>query len=426
LSITLFFLIPAPLLPYEPQRAVGLDRILLRTAWHFRPPDVEVLMNKPLVVLAGAVLCAAATREMNLADLYRAGPIVIRTGEDWTANLPPDLFFESRGDVAVAPDGSVFVSNTIRHTVYKFDPEGRFVKSFGQKGLGPGDLTYPGRLSVLDGRYLVVGEYATNQRLSLFDLDGTFVKIVSTGRFTSQAVALGDGKIAYVSVSGRMGPTEMVNQCKVFVIDWQSGAQSSIAGYEIRMPITQTSGGNIIVSGAGGVLLARAGEGLLVVGATDRPDLDIFTAEGLKVRTIETGWKPIPVTSKYRNGYQALQRELAAAAGREPPPKPSPLPDVLDVLQDVWADDQGNILVCRKTDCLKDCALLFRVYSSAGEHLCDFELQPGPFSLQADHRFKKVVINSRGLYALLELKDDPDGFLHLVRMGFSPAGNAGP
>lgn len=377
-------------------------------------------MKKPLVVLAAVVLGVAANREMTLVDLYRAGPIAVRADEDWTPNLPPDLFFESRGDIAVAPDGSVFVSNTTRHTIYKFDPAGRFVKRFGRKGQGPGDLTFPGRLSVLDGRYLVVGEYATNQRLSLFDLDGTFVKIVGTGRFTSQAVALGDGKIAYVSIGGRMETSEMINQCEVFVIDWRSGTQRSVAKHEFRIPMTRTPSGAIVLSGMGGVLLARAGDGLLVVGATDRPDLDFFTADGVKVRTIDTGWKPLPVTAKYKDEYRALQRERAVAEGREPPSKPFPLPDVLDVLQDIWADSQGNILVCRKTDCLKECPLLFRIYSPAGEHLCDFELKPGRFSLQADHRFKRVVISGRGIYGLLEFKDDPDGFLHLIRMAFDP------
>jgi hypothetical protein len=376
-------------------------------------------MIKPLVLLAAAVLGAAAP-ETSLVDIYRSGPIVFRADEDWTPNLPSELFFESRGDIAVAPDGSVFVSNTTRHTIYKFDPAGRFVKSFGRKGQGPGDLTHPGRLSVLDGKYLVVGEYATNQRLSLFDLDGAFVEIVGTGRFTSQATALGNGKIAYVSTSGRMEATEMINRNEVFVIDWESGAQKSIAKREIRIPLARTSSGGIVISSMAGVLLARTRDGGLVVGTTDRAELEVFTADGALVRTIDTGWKAMPVTAKYRDRYAALQRERAEAEGRKLPAQLPSLPDNLEVLQDVWTDGQGNILICRKTDCLEDCPLEFKVYSPAGEGLCDLELRPGPFVLGADHRFKRVVISGRGVYGLLELKDDPDGFLHLVRMLFGP------
>jgi len=38
----------------------------------------------------------------------------------------------------------------------------------------------------------------------------------------------------------------------------------------------------------------------------------------------------------------------------------------------------------------------------------------------ADWRFKMIVMTGRSLYGLLEFKDDPDGFLHLVRTVFRP------
>jgi hypothetical protein len=367
------------------------------------------------LLLSAAVLGGAASRETTLAGRYRAGRIIVRADEDWTSNLPPDLVFESRGDIAVAPDGSVFVSNTTRHTIYKFDPSGRFAKRFGQPGQGPGDLTYPGRLSILDGRYLVVGEYATNRRISLFGLDGTFVKIVGTGRFTSNAQALGDGKIAYVSLNGRMEADEIVNQAEVYVIDWRSGAQKAVWKHEIRMPVQRMPGGGLISSGNAGVILARTRTGGIIVGTTQGSELDILTADGVKVRTLDTGWKAVPVTAKYRDELRALERRRAEAEGHRPPAIDMHLPEALEVLQDVWTDDQGNILVCRKTDCLEDCPLEIRVYSPEGDLLCDFEVQPGPFILSADHRFKRIVMISRGLYGLLELKDDPDGFLHLIR-----------
>lgn len=365
-------------------------------------------------LIAGAALPATTT----LADRYRAGRILLRADEDWTSHLPADLVFESRGDLAVAPDGSVFVSNTTRHTVYKFDSAGQFVKAFGGPGQGPGDLTYPGRLSILDGQYLVVGEYATNQRISLFDLDGKFVKIVGTGRFTSQAIALKDGKIAYVSLQGKIETDEMINVGEVFILDWRTGAQRSVVRHEIRNPVKRMPGGGIVGAASGAVVLSRTHEGGLVVGTTQGPGLDIFSADGTKLRTLDTGWKAIPVTSEYREKYKDHLRRQAEAEGRRPPKNDPLLPEVLEILQDVWTDPEGNILVCKKTECLEDCPLFIRAYSPEGEWLCDFALEPGPFVLSADWRFKRIVLTERGLYGLLEFKDDPDGFLRLVRTVF--------
>jgi hypothetical protein len=355
-----------------------------------------------------------------LADRYRAGRILLRADEDWTSNLPADLVFEGRGDIAVAPDGSVFVSNTTRHTVYKFDAAGKFVKAFGGPGQGPGDLTYPGRLSILDDKYLVVGEYATNQRISLFDLEGTFVKIVGTGRFTSQAIALKDGKIAYVCIQGKIGQDEMTNVGEVFILDWRTGAQRSVVRHEIRNPIKRMPGGGIVGAASGAVVLSRTREGGLVVGKTQSPSLDIFSADGVKLRTLDTGWKAIPVTSGYREKYKDLLRRQAEAEGHKSPTDDPLLPEVLEILQDVWTDSEGNILVCKRTECLEDCPLLIRAYSPVGDFLCDFELDPGPLVLSADWRFKRIVLTERGLYGLLEFKDDPDGYLRLVRTVFRP------
>jgi len=374
-----------------------------------------------VLFLSAALLRGAAVPEpTRLADRYRTGPIDLRFYEDWTANLPPDLVFESRGDIAVAPDGSVFVSNTSRHTIYKFDRSGKFVKRFGQKGQGPGDLTYPGRISILDGRCLVVGEYATNQRISLFDLDGKFIKIIGTGRFTSQAVALKDGKIAYVCISGRIEQDEMVNVEEVFILDERTGAQKPIARHEIRNPMKLMPGGGIVLAAVGAVVIARALDGGVIVGTTQSPRLDIFAADGTKLRTLDTGWKAIPVTSEYRAKYKALMLREAEAEGRKPLTDDPLLPEVHEILTDVWTDSEGNILVCKKTDCLEACPILIRAYSPQGDYLCDFTLEPGPFILSADYRFKRIVMTAGGLYGLLELRDDPDGFLHLVRTVFRP------
>ena len=373
-----------------------------------------------IVLLFLAFAAPVEPAQTTLAERYRAGSILVRADEDWTPNLPPDLVFESRGDIAVAPDGSVFVSNTSRHTIYKFDRSGKFVKRFGQNGQGPGDLTSPGRISILDGRCLVVGEYATNQRISLFDLNGKFIKIIGTGRLTTRSVALKDGKIAYVCIRGRIEPDELVNVEEVFILDERTGAQKPIARHEIRNPAKRQPGGGIVLAAVGAVVISPTLDGGVIVGTTQSPRLDIFSPEGVKLRTLDTGWKAIPVTAEYRAKYQALQRREAEVEGRKPPKDDPLLPELLPILRDVWTDSEGNILVCKKTECLEACPILIRAFSPQGDYLCDFTLDPGPFILSADYRFKRIVLAASGLYGLLEIRDDPDGFLHLVRTVFQP------
>ncbi len=371
------------------------------------------------LLLVLPLFAASLSADQTLAGRYRAGKIAVRMDRDWTANLPPDLVFESRGSLAVAPDGSVFISNTTRHTIYKFDAAGKFVKAFGRQGQGPGDLTYPGSLSILDDRYLVVGEYATNQRFSLFDLDGKFVKIVATGRFTSRVTALRDGKVAYVFTSGRMEQNEMINVEEVFVIDWKTGAQKSIVRQDIRIPVKRLPNGNLTISQPAALLLAPVRGGGLAVTRKGGSTLDLFAPDGRKLRSIETGWKGVPVTPEYRAKYAAQVRRQAEIEGRKPPTTDPILPEVLGIIQDLWSDSQGNILVARNTGCLEGCSLAFRAYDPGGEIMGDFVIEPGPVVLAADYRFRRMALTPSGLFGLLELKDDPDGFLHLFKTAFN-------
>jgi hypothetical protein len=64
--------------------------------------------------------------------------------------------------IRIGEQSILFISVGPDHVLYGCSPEGKLISKFGQKGKGSGDLYFPGDLSVLDGRYLVIGEYATS------------------------------------------------------------------------------------------------------------------------------------------------------------------------------------------------------------------------------------------------------------------------
>jgi DNA-binding beta-propeller fold protein YncE len=92
----------------------------------------------------------------------------------------PEFFFQPN-DVLVAPNGEIFVSeghasaagSTAR--VLKFSKEGKFIKSFGQLGQGPGDFDQPHALAMDSRGRLFVGD-RNNNRIEIFDQDGKFLE----------------------------------------------------------------------------------------------------------------------------------------------------------------------------------------------------------------------------------------------------------
>ena len=98
----------------------------------------------------------------------------------------------------VAPDGSIFVANNRQHNIYKFDKNGNLLKQFGRKGQGPGDFDSPGDLTILDKKYLVVGEYVSNRRITIWTMDGKCIKVVRTEKSNFYTTSLKNNRVAYL------------------------------------------------------------------------------------------------------------------------------------------------------------------------------------------------------------------------------------
>ncbi|HKJ18745.1 MAG TPA: peptidyl-alpha-hydroxyglycine alpha-amidating lyase family protein [Xanthomonadales bacterium] len=84
--------------------------------------------------------------------------------------------FNRPTDVAVAADGTVFISDGYRNTrVMEFSPNGSFVGQWGTSGDGPGEFNVPHGLSMdNDGRIYVADR--ENDRIQVFDQAGYFLE----------------------------------------------------------------------------------------------------------------------------------------------------------------------------------------------------------------------------------------------------------
>ncbi len=157
-------------------------------------------MKKKIYFVLFFVIVFSLTLSASLLDVYKSGKIKLVPDPNFGKGTDWDLYFP-RGvrDIAFAKDGSFFATGS-GHCVYKFDKNGKFIKKFGQKGRGPGDLYYAIKLSILDNKYLLVAEYATSRRISVFDLDGNFIKIIRTKEPVYDVVGLGNNKIAILTI----------------------------------------------------------------------------------------------------------------------------------------------------------------------------------------------------------------------------------
>jgi sugar lactone lactonase YvrE len=89
-------------------------------------------------------------------------------------------YFYQPNDVLVAPNGDIFVAEghasgaTANARVLKFDRTGKFIKEFGKKGAGPGEMDQPHALAMDSRGRLFVGD-RSNNRIQIFDQEGTLL-----------------------------------------------------------------------------------------------------------------------------------------------------------------------------------------------------------------------------------------------------------
>ena len=112
------------------------------------------------------------------------GKVLLTLGKAGVAGNPPEALTEPN-DVVTAPNGDIFVAeghsgqnaNATPDTVAriaKFTKDGKFVKSWGKFGAGPGEFKTPHSLA-LDSRGRLFVADRGNVRLQLFDQDGKFL-----------------------------------------------------------------------------------------------------------------------------------------------------------------------------------------------------------------------------------------------------------
>jgi peptidylamidoglycolate lyase len=108
------------------------------------------------------------------------GKLLMKLGE---ANKPGNdpLHFNKPTDVAVAPDGSFYVSDGYGNSrVIKFNAAGQYLFEWGEKGDGPGQFDIPHSIALKEDRVLVADR--ENSRIQVFDSTGKFIAVYDNSK----------------------------------------------------------------------------------------------------------------------------------------------------------------------------------------------------------------------------------------------------
>lgn len=126
--------------------------------------------------------------------------------------------FNHPTDVAVSPDGDIFVADGYGNSmVHRFDARGVLVTSWGSPGRGPGQFSTPHGICILAGEKVAVGD-RENNRIQVFGFDGSLKSIWEDVYHPMEVCVDGEGNV-YVSdqiprISMFASSGELIGRCR--------------------------------------------------------------------------------------------------------------------------------------------------------------------------------------------------------------------
>ena len=116
------------------------------------------------------------TRGHQVFKFSPQGEVLMTLGRAGVAGNGRDTFDQPTG-VAIGANGDIFVTDGHggNDRVVKFSRDGRFIKTWGRTGSGPGEFDQPHDISIGGSRGRVFVADRSNNRVQIFDQDGNFI-----------------------------------------------------------------------------------------------------------------------------------------------------------------------------------------------------------------------------------------------------------
>jgi hypothetical protein len=129
--------------------------------------------------------------------------------------------------------GNIFVVDRASASVKKFDKNGNFIKSFGGKGTGPGEMQFPFMLAVLNDTVYVADP--AGSRIVKFDADGNFIEnITLTQGMPKYMQPVGNNRFICFIHSYRQNPNGLVMYHNLTLTDQQFRVTATLSEYQLE------------------------------------------------------------------------------------------------------------------------------------------------------------------------------------------------
>jgi hypothetical protein len=300
------------------------------------------------------------------------------------AGASADSSFGKIRTAAVGDDGRVYILDGEDRRVKVFDPAGSYLKAFGRKGQGPGELSSASSLSIIrkNGEIMILD--TSSRRLSYFDLEGVFLRQISMKDVWGLR-ARADSRGGIYIEEGVLDPKDPRYVLKKFTPDL------SLIGEIARFPAPSPTQVNPLAPMSTWVIDEAD---RLVYGYPETYEIRIFGPADKVVMRIQREYDPVEITEAEKEEQRKefppeLMGETKVVFGR-----------YHSAYQRLFMGDGGRIFV-QTWETTKDGRILHDLFDAEGRFIARIPLAKGGIEIRA------------GKYYAVE--EDEDGYEALKR-----------
>lgn len=380
---------------------------------------MKTLKHLPIFWISIVFVLAFSSDTIPLSQLYKAGKI--RFEQEYVVDdnaMPDDLFFESPSTVSCDPQGNIYVVDSGAKNIKKFDAQGRFLKTIGREGQGPGEfggLYY----STFARDHLIVWD-SGNRRLCAFTPQGEFID--------SANIAYDEGSVRKMrgfptgEVLVEMEKTfrkepDKPQTCRIDLYSPDLVRVRTIFKRElwrkkyIRTKEFGTS--TLYFPYSADVRWDVTPDGRIVIGFSENYELEIYDLSGKKISTIAHAYEPVKVTEKDKKDYfDSLAFYRMGERLKEVPDyitKHTEFPKHKPVYENILVDSEGNIWVLLNRAAKNEDGIIFDAFSPEGIFISRVRIE-GDIRLPSNRN--AYLIHNR---SLLLIKTGDDDLYRVIR-----------
>ncbi len=322
----------------------------------------------------------------------------------------PEYLFGAIAGIAVGPTGAIYVADYQGPMLRMYDATGRFVRTIGRVGNGPGEYT------ALEGiRTLRDGRLATwdpgNQRINLYDASGNFLENyrVPSGLYSSENFAIDTAGNFYVKAHDmrKTPPCKATPGQRTCIYDGEvpglliKVSPNGIVIDSIALPVSGVRPSFVLQTSEGvdrpfvrETVHAWSPHGYLVVGQTERYAVNLLRP-GQPVLRIERDVNLVRVTSVEKAEYEAwigfFNRSRSTGSALE-----LSIPSTKPAFRSLHVDEDGRVWVDRHVSAQQRPPTLRRPGDERPQHVWR---EPRTFDVfEPGGRFLGTIVPPRNTY----------------------------